>query len=104
MATISGLFVKNRAETIVIITKTPPMILSKSRDLCFPAFAVVRPNAIQVVLVNSAVLGCLQLLLDPMQKFPHRLTGGSANSARHHVCQTRMKTQCFMNLRGSRTN
>ena len=55
------------------------MILSKSRDLCFPAFAVVRPDAIQVVLVNSAVLGCLQLLLDPMHKFPHRLTSGSAN-------------------------
>ena len=61
MATFSGLFVKNRAETIVIITKTPPMILSKSRDLCFPAFAVVRPNAIQVVLVNSVVLPFVSL-------------------------------------------
>ena len=48
------------------------MILSKSRDLCFPAFAVVRPNAIQVVLVNSAVLGWLPFLLDPTHKFPHR--------------------------------
>jgi hypothetical protein len=72
MATFSGLFVKNRAETIVIITKTPPMILSKSRDLSFPAFAIVRPDAIQFVLVNSAVLACPQLLLDPMHKSPHR--------------------------------
>ena len=47
------------------------MILSKSRDLCLPAFAVERPDAIQFVLVNSAALGCLQLL-DPMHKFPHR--------------------------------
>jgi len=72
MATFAGLFVKNRAETAVVITKTPPMILSKSRDLCLPAFAVVRPDAIQFVLVNSAVFGYLQLLLDPMHKFPHR--------------------------------
>ena len=72
MATFSGLFVKNRAETVVVITKTPSMTLSKSRDLCLPAFAVVRPDAIQFVLVNSAVFGCLQLLLDPMHKFPHR--------------------------------
>ena len=93
MATFSGLFVKNRAETIMIMTKTPPMILSKSRDLCFPAFAVVRPDAIQFVLVNSAVLGCLQLLLDPMHKFPHRGDKWFSKLYPHHVCQMRMKSQ-----------
>jgi len=33
MVTFSGLFVKNRAKTTMIITKTPPVILSKSPDL-----------------------------------------------------------------------
>jgi hypothetical protein len=71
MATSSGLFVKNPAKPIMITTNMPPMILSKSRDLRLPASAVEWSDAIQFVLVNSAVLGCLHLLLDPMNKFPH---------------------------------
>jgi hypothetical protein len=39
------------------------------------------------------VLGCLQLLLDPMHKFPHRGDKWFSKLYPHHVCQMRMKTQ-----------
>jgi transcriptional regulator Rrf2-like protein len=40
MATFFGLFVKNRAKTTMIITKTPAVILSKSARSLIHAFAV----------------------------------------------------------------
>jgi hypothetical protein len=73
MATFFGLFVKNRAknhhDNNEDANRNPEQIgpISDSRRL--PS---KRPDAIQFVLVNSAVLGCLQFLLDPTHKFPHR--------------------------------
>jgi hypothetical protein len=72
MATSSGDFYQKSRKTLHDYNEHATHDPSKSGGLCLPAFAVEQPDAIQFLLVNSAVLGCLQLLLDPMHKFPHR--------------------------------
>src|SRR5207249_4421757 len=67
------LLVKDRTETITVISNAPTVISSKSRDLFFAPVAVVWPDAVQFIVINGTMLRRLKLLLDLIGKLPHVL-------------------------------
>src|ERR1051326_5533877 len=55
------LFIENGAQTVTIKPQAEAMVFSESRDFWFALTPVVRPNASELLLVNSAGLCRLQL-------------------------------------------
>jgi hypothetical protein len=90
------LLVKKGAKTVAVITQTPAVSVSKSRDLCFAAFAVVWPNTTELIIVNGTMFGRLQFAFDPIHKFPHNPKIGSTK-----FCPVSVM---FVNANPARTN
>ena len=66
-------FIEDGAQSLAIEPETESVFLGKLRDLCLSIFLVWRPETLQFVLVNSAMLPLanLQFVLDSARKCLH---------------------------------
>jgi hypothetical protein len=68
-------FIEDGAQSLAIESETESVFLCKLGDLCFPIFLVQRPQPLQILLVNRAVLPlAMHLAFDLSRERFHRFT------------------------------
>jgi hypothetical protein len=84
-------FIEDGAQSLAIESETESVFLCKLADLCFPIFLVRRPQPLQVLLVNRAVLPlAMHLAFDLSRERFHRfhlsfgLTAPNPRGTRNH--------------------
>jgi hypothetical protein len=84
-------FIEDGAQSLAIESETESVFLCKLGDLCFPIFLVRRPQPLQVLLVNRAVLPlAMHLAFDLSRERFHRfhlsfgLTAPNPRGTRNH--------------------